>query len=194
MSIFDRRVVAAAACLWSVSAAAQDIEFQIGTPVSSQELSKFFTVLPNGSGLPPGEGTAAAGRKIYAERCAHCHGDHLEGSKEVGGPALVGGRDSLASDKPVKTVESYWPYTSTLYDYIWRSMPFDQPGSLTADEVYALSAYILFVGGIVDEDQVLNAKKLPQVVMPNVNGFYDGSGPELDMYRNQEQQSDPQAR
>lgn len=193
MSIFDLRVVVAAACLLSVSAAAQDIEIQTGTPVSSQELSKFFTVLPNGSGLPPGEGNVAAGRKIYAEKCAYCHGEHLEGSKEVGGPALVGGRDSLASDKPVKTVESYWPYTSTLYDYIWRAMPFDQPGSLTADEVYALSAYILFVGGIVDENQVLNAKNLPQVVMPNANGFYDGSGPELDMYRIQEQ-SNPLAK
>lgn len=96
---------------------------------------------------------------------------------------LTGGRGSLATDKPLKTVESYWPYASTLFDYIWRTMPFDQPGSLTPDEVYALSAYILSVGKVIDEKQVVDAKTLRKVVMPNAKGFFDGSGPELDMYR-----------
>lgn len=155
----------------------------VGAPVSKDELKKFFVIMPDGEGLPAGKGTSAEGQKIYAERCAHCHGEQLEGIKEVGGPTLIGGRGSLATAHPMKTVESYWPYASTLYDYIWRTMPFDQPGVLTPDEVYALSAYILSKSNIIDEKQVMTAKTLPKVAMPNAKGFFAANGPELDLYR-----------
>ena len=183
MSTFRGLCTAILFCLWPVLSHADDTEASVGTPVTSEELAKFFAIQPDGATLPPGQGTSAAGREIYAQRCAHCHGEHLEGIKELGGPVLTGGRGSLATDKPLKTVESYWPYASTLFDYIWRTMPFDQPGSLTPDEVYALSAYILSVGKVIDEKQVVDAKTLRKVVMPNAKGFFDGSGPELDMYR-----------
>lgn len=183
--MFMSRVLcmALAVCLSAIAASAEDPVTQIGTPVRAEELANFFAIEPDGTGLPAGEGTAAEGREIYAQKCAQCHGEQLEGMKEIGGPALVGGRGSLASDRPIKTVESYWPYASTLYDYIWRAMPFDQPGSLSAHDVYALSAYILSFGKIIDEKQILNAKMLPKIVMPNANGFYVGSAPDLEIYR-----------
>jgi cytochrome c len=167
----------------ATTASAGNRDTDIGTPASAEELAKFFAILPDGTGLPPGGGTAATGAKIYAKKCAHCHGQDLKGLPDLGGPALIGGRGSLATTKPLKTVESYWPYASTLYDYIWRSMPFDQPGSLTADEVYSLSAYILAEGKIINADQQLDAATLPKTVMPNSDGFYDGSGPDVELYR-----------
>jgi cytochrome c len=170
-------------CLTAISVQADQTGIDVGTPVSADELKKFFAIPPDGTGLPEGQGTAAAGQQIYAERCAHCHGEHLEGSKEVGGPTLTGGRGSLASAHPLKTVESYWPYATTLFDYIWRTMPFDQPGSLSPDDVYALSAYILSVGKVIDDKKILNAQTLPKVVMPNANGFYDASKSDFDTYR-----------
>jgi cytochrome c len=166
----------------STSSTAEDLKTQIGVPVQANELARFFAVLPDGTGLPAGEGDAATGRQIYSVKCSHCHGQNLEGIKAMGSLALAGGRGSLASNEPLKTVESYWPYASTLYDYIWRAMPFDRPGSLMPDEVYSLTAYILSVGKIISESQVLNAQTLSRVVMPNAKGFYDGGGPELGMY------------
>ena len=183
MSTSKGLCTALAACLLSVSAAAQDPEAQIGTPATTEELATFFAIMPDGTGLPAGEGTAATGRQIYAEKCAHCHGQNLRGIEMLGNLALVGGRGTLASDHPRKTVESYWPYASTLFDYIWRAMPFDRPGSLAPDDVYSLTAYILAVGEIIDEQYVLNARTLAKIVMPNANGFYDGAGPDLEMYR-----------
>ncbi len=164
-------------------ARAQDVDREIGTAVSAEELGKFFAIQPGGIGLPAGSGTAAEGREIYHQKCFYCHGENLEGYYEAAGPALKGGRGTLTSDKPQKTVESYWPQASTLFDYTWRAMPFDQPGSLTADEVYALVAYILAEGGIVDENARMDAETLSKVVMPNADGFYDGSGPDLRIYR-----------
>lgn len=182
MSTSKGLYLAVAVSLLSTSGTAEDLKTQIGVPVQDDELARFFSILPDGTGLPAGEGYAATGRQIYGERCSYCHGQNLEGIKAMGNLALAGGRGSLASDEPVKTVESYWPYASTLYDYIWRAMPFDRPGSLTPDEVYSLTAYILSVGKIISESQVLNAETLPKVVMPNVKGFYDGAGPDLGMY------------
>lgn len=164
-------------------ARAQDVAREIGTVVSEEELGRFFAIQPGGLGLPAGSGTVAEGREIYHQRCFYCHGENLEGYYEAAGPALKGGRGTLASEKPLKTVESYWPQASTLFDYTWRAMPFDQPGSLTADEVYALVAYILSEGGIVDDDARMDAEALGKVVMPNADGFYDGSGPDLRIYR-----------
>jgi len=184
MSTFKHVFATALLVLLSATGAQSDaLGIDIGKPVSTDELAKFYAIPPEGTGLPPGKGTTAEGREIFAQRCAHCHGEHLEGLKEVGGPKLIGGRGTLTSAAPVKTVESYWPYATTLFDYIWRTMPFDQPGSLTPDQVYSLSAYILSTSHIIDEKKVLDAQSLRKVVMPNANGFFSALGPELDMYR-----------
>src|ERR1700754_1132069 len=127
----------------SIAFAQQPAHFGFGTPVTSQDLAGYFSIPPDGRGLPPGSGTAAVGAKIFAENCAVCHGDKLQGIPQpgLGGDRLVGGRGSLASKMPVKTVESYWPYATTLFDYVKRSMPFSAPGSLKDDEIFAVVAY-----------------------------------------------------
>lgn len=129
-------------------------------------------IAPDGAGLPPGSGDANAGEAVYQAKCAVCHGAAGQGK-----PAdrLVGGVGTLASDKPVRTVGSYWPYATTLFDYIRRAMPLNAPMSLTDDEVYALTAYLLAQDGIVPRDSALDAASLPQVRMPNRNGFVDRS-------------------
>ncbi|MBI1650849.1 c-type cytochrome [Hyphomicrobium sulfonivorans] len=188
MSMF-RAVAAAVAMLVAVpliaSASGDPAIDTIGTAVSPEELAKFFVIMPDGEGLPPGSGTAAAGLPLYAEKCAMCHGENLEGLEGTGAPPLAGGRGTLATKKPFKSVESYWPYASTLYDYIWRAMPFHEPGSLTPDEVYSITAYILSFAKIIDEATVLDAKSLSEVKMPNVDGFYVDNGPDRLIYRAQ---------
>ena len=154
----------------------------VGTPVGANELQRFLAIPPDGAGLPPGGGTVAAGEAVFGARCASCHGDNLGGTKAIGAPALIGGRGSLASPSPVKTVESYWPYATTLFDYVRRAMPMDAPGSLSDDEVYAVSAYILSRGGIAVPAAGLDAATLPAVEMPNRNGFVADHRPELPLY------------
>src|SRR5262249_23836882 len=122
-----------------------------------------------GAGLPAGRGTATQGAAVYAAKCQACHGE-----KGAGKPndALTGGAGTLAGDRPaVKTVGSYWPYATTLFDYTRRAMPFNDAKSLTADELYAVSAYILNLNGIIGEADVLDAQSLPKVQMPNRDGF-----------------------
>jgi len=148
---------------------ATDDSPRLGATVSAQDLAALnITVLPSGEGLPKGSGDAIAGRKVYLTHCQACHGE--EGS---GGPndVLTGGIGSLASNQPVKTVGSFWPYATTLFDYVRRTMPYTSPGLLNDDEVYAVTAYVLFVNGIVAEDAVLDATNLARVVMPNAEGF-----------------------
>lgn len=183
MSMCKAIAVALVLCVSAAPSLAGEQASGVGTPVSAEELAKFFAIQPGGVGLPAGKGTVAEGRQTYADRCAVCHGEKLEGVKEMAGPALAGGRGSLATEKPLKTVESYWPQASTLYDYIWRAMPFDQPGSLTADEVYGLVAYILSEGKVTKGDQPMDADTLSKIVMPNANGFYVSSGPDLGIYK-----------
>ena len=129
------------------------------------------SIPPSGAGLPPGHGTVEQGRAVYAERCAACHGDKLQGVKAAGGPALIGGRGTLASANPIRTVESYWPFATTLFDYVKRAMPFNAPGSLTDADVYAVSAYILAEGHVIAPSQSLDAATLATVAMPNARGF-----------------------
>jgi cytochrome c len=124
---------------------------------------------PDGKGLPAGSGTAKDGAKIFAEKCAPCHTPSAEGGKL--GPALVGGTGTLKSLHPVETVGSYWPFPTTIWDYIHRAMPRGQGGSLEPDEVYSLTAFLLYRNGIVKEDDVLDAKSLPKIQMPNRNNF-----------------------
>ena len=162
------KCVAAACVLYSVSAFAMT-----GSEITDEVLRRYFAIPPTGAGLPKGSGNAAQGADIYKLKCAMCHGKRLEGLPSTGGPALIGGRGTLKSAVPIKTVESYWPYATTLFDYIWRAMPFFSPGSLTPNEVYALCAFILTAGGVIDPEAVMDAKSLPNVKMPNANGFYE---------------------
>jgi cytochrome c len=127
-----------------------------------------LTISPDGKGLPMGKGSAEQGAKIFALKCAACHGP-----AGIGGSAepLVGEVGSLTSEYPEKTINSYWPYATTLFDYIRRAMPIDAPFSLSANEVYALCAYLLSEDDIIPADQELNEENLPQVSMPNRDGF-----------------------
>jgi cytochrome c len=154
----------------AVVAIAQQSRYNIGKPASAQEIgARNISVAPDGTGLPPGHGTAAQGRAVYRTKCGSCHGERGEGQGDF--PALVGGRGSLASDKPFLTVGSYWPFAPTVWDYIHRAMPYQKPGSLTADEVYSITAYVLFMNHIVGQRDDMNAKTLPKVEMPNQDGF-----------------------
>jgi cytochrome c len=144
---------------------------ELGEPVSAREIAAIdIDVATDGAGLPAGAGTALDGVDIYFAKCASCHGARGEGGP---GPALAGGFGSLASSAPVKTVGSYWPYATTLFDYIRRAMPYDRPMSLTSEETYALTAYVLWLNGIVGRDDVVDAATLPGVRMPNREGFID---------------------
>lgn len=161
------------------------VKYGFGSPVTEQELSKYFSIPADGRGLPPGSGNATAGAKLYAENCAACHGEKLEGNpaKGIGGDKLIGGRGSLATKTPVKTVESYWPYATTLFDYVKRSMPFSSPGTLKDDETYAVVAYILSQAKIIQPTETMDARTLPKVAMPNRDGFEPDPRPELELYR-----------
>src|SRR6185503_10801002 len=141
----------------------------LGAAVSAVEVARWdISIPPSGAGLPEGSGTARTGLPVYEQKCLACHG-----AKGVGKPAdaLVGGIGSLATATPVRTVGSYWPYATTLFDYVRRAMPIANPLSLSNDEVYAVTAYVLALNGIVGEDAVMNAQSLPQVKMPNRDGF-----------------------
>ena len=157
--------------------------YGFGTAASEQEIAAVdIDAMPDGRGLPPGSGTYAQGREVYMAQCAACHGEQLEGIPELGGDKLIGGRDSLASGSPLKTVESYWPYATTLFDYVKRAMPLVAPGSLSDDEVYAVSAFILAEAGIIRQDQAMDASTLPKVRMPNRDGFVADPRPDVHDY------------
>jgi len=155
---------------WAASPADVDTHVdRLGRPATEQEIRAWnIDVSPNGAGLPAGRGTVRQGADVFAAKCAKCHG-----ATGVEGPAdiLVGGHKTLATSKPVKTIGSYWPYATTLYDYINRAMPFDAPQSLTPDEIYAVIAWLLYRNEIIAEDAVMDARSLPLVEMPNRQGF-----------------------
>ena len=140
----------------------------LGQPLSPADLSHWdINVQPDGKGLPKGSGTSAQGAAIYAQKCMHCHG---EGGKGGANAALVGA-PPIKSIDATKTIANFWPYSTTLFDFIRRSMPWQQPRSLTDDEVYALTAYILAQNRLIGEKDVMNAQTLPKVKMPNRDGF-----------------------
>jgi hypothetical protein len=152
---------------------------QVGRTPSPELIKQWdITVLPNGEGLPEGSGAPAQGEKLYAEKCASCHGENGEGKGPVG-PALVGGAGTLATAKPLKTIGSYWPYATSVWDYIHRSMPYDAPGTLSANETYALTAFLLFRNDIIPKDLAMNKDTLPKVHMPNRDGFIPDSRPDV---------------
>ena len=141
----------------------------LGKPLTPAELAAWdINVLPDGTGLPSGSGTPAQGAKIYAAKCAHCHG---EGAKGGVNAALVGGRPLTDGIETPKTIANFWPYATTLFDFTRRAMPWQQPRSLTKDEVYAVTAYILALNKLIGENDTMNAETLPRVRMPNRDGF-----------------------
>jgi len=151
-------------------------KYKVGRPASAEEIKAADQFMaPDGTGLPPGKGTAADGREIYSRRCARCHGAQGQGDEE--GP-LAGGKGTLKSAKPLKTVGSFWPYATTIYDYVHRAMPFDNPGLLDANQTYAVTALILHLNGIIGEKDEMNAQTLPKVKMPNRDGFVPDNRPD----------------
>jgi S-disulfanyl-L-cysteine oxidoreductase SoxD len=158
------------AILFTAAAARSADAPQFGAPISSADIAAWdISIGPDGAGLPAGSGTATQGESVYIAKCQGCHGE-----KGAGKPsdALAGGIGTLPGDKPaLKTVGSYWPYATTLFDYVRRAMPWDHPKSLTDDEVYAVSAYLLYLNGLIAANDVIDAQSLPKITMPNRDGF-----------------------
>jgi len=168
---------ASIACMSFAIQAQETHDFKgLGKPLGHEQLSGWnIDVFPDGTGLPEGSGTVALGEKVYKTQCMSCHGVNLEGGL---GPALMGGKGSLATDKPVKTIGSYWPYATTVFDYIRRAMPFQSPQSLSNEDVYSVTAYLLAKNEIVPGDTTLDAKSLAAVKMPNRDNFYVDDRPD----------------
>jgi cytochrome c len=146
---------------------------RLGTPISEDQLENFDLVAPpDGSGFPTGSGTARQGKAVYDAKCAACHAPNGEGTS--GNTIIVGG-DMHSEQNPLRTAGSFWPYASTIFDYVRRAMPTNAPKSLSNTEVYQVTAYVLFLNGIIDEDMVLNSETLQSVEMPNADGFIDRS-------------------
>jgi len=142
----------------------------LGKTISPEDLATWdISIGPDGAGLPAGSGTVKQGEAVFAAKCQACHGEKGAGTPN---DRLVGGQGSLPGDKPpVKTIGSYWPYATTLFDYIRRAMPFNESKSLTNDEVYGVVAYLLNLNGVIAESETMNAQSLPKVAMPNRDGF-----------------------
>jgi mono/diheme cytochrome c family protein len=168
--MWSERVLLAVDLLVFVGPAwAQAPHYGLGRTPAPAEIAAWNTdVRADGLGLPPGHGSVASGREVFAQRCAACHGD-----KGQGGSAdrLVGGFGTLSNQNPIKTVGSYWPYATTLFDFVRRAMPFNAPGTLSDDEIYAVSAYILALNGVIADDATLGPDNLSHIAMPNRNGF-----------------------
>ena len=163
----DFRMIAAAE---ASAVGPRDGKFGLGRGATKREVAAWDgDISPDGTGLPIGSGDAIYGEEVFAEHCAICHGDFAEGVDNW--PELAGGLDTLADEDPVKTVGSYWPYLSTTWDYVKRSMPFGYAQSLSDDDVYAIVAYILYSNDIVDEDFILSNETFLDVEMPNKSGF-----------------------
>lgn len=179
--------MAAAACILagaatlspSASAAAGTVpgHFGIGSPATQAQIAGWnIDVFPDGQNLPAGSGTVAQGRDIYNAQCLACHGAKGEGGM---GDTLAGGQGTLDTKHPIKTVGSYWPYATTLYDYIRRAMPMTAPQSLTNDQVYAVTGYVLFLNKLAEQDATIDAKTITDIKMPNRDGFVPDPRPDV---------------
>jgi len=143
---------------------------KLGVSVTQEQIASWdISVGPDGAGLPAGKGTAVTGAAVYQTKCIACHAEKGSGKPS---DQLVGGQGTLRDAAAVRTVGSYWPYATTLFDYIRRAMPYVQPQSLTPDEIYGLSAYLLFLNGVIGEADEMSAATLPKVVMPNRDNFF----------------------
>jgi len=170
------RLVLPALLVLAAPALAQKAEpvrnYGLGQPATAAQIAGWdIDIRPDGQGLPPGSGSVKTGEKIYMERCAGCHGEFGESAGRW--PQLAQGKGTLASNNPVKTVGSYFPYASTVFDYVHRAMPFGDAESLKDDELYAVVAYVLYLNDLVDDKFVLSRETFKEVKMPNVAGFYD---------------------
>ena len=142
---------------------------KLGTPISPADIAAWdISIMPDGSGLPSGSGSPAQGAPIYAQKCSACHGANGKGGLYA---ALVGGQPLASGIDTTKTVANFWPYATTLFDFTRRAMPWPKPRTLTNDEVYALTAYILRLNNLIGENDVMNANTLPKIRMPNRDGF-----------------------
>jgi S-disulfanyl-L-cysteine oxidoreductase SoxD len=147
----------------------------LGVPASAEEIAAMdISIGPDGAGLPTGSGTPKQGAEVYAAKCIVCHGP--EGANGVN-DRLAGGQGTLTSATPVKTIGSYWPYATTVFDYVRRAMPYPTPHSLSDGEAYAVTAYLLHLNGIIGADDVMDARSLPKVKMPNQAGFIPATKP-----------------
>jgi mono/diheme cytochrome c family protein len=167
--MYKRLAWIAAVSVACVSAAGAQEGPGLGVPATPEQVAGWdISIAPDGAGLPPGSGTAAAGKAVYEAKCLACHGADGAGQPN---DRLVGGQGTLREAAPIRTIGSYWPYATTVFDYIRRAMPYVTPHTLTADETYAVTAYLLALNGVIGEGDVMDATTLPKVVMPNRDGF-----------------------
>ena len=165
-----RQAVNVAAPAATAPAAAKTIA--LGRPALPEEIAAWnIDVRADGEGLPPGKGSVKEGEELFLQNCAQCHGEFGEGAGRW--PVLAGGRGTLKSERPEKTIGSFWPYASTVYDYVHRAMPFGSNLSLSPDQTYAIVAYLLNLNDLVPEDYVLSKENFPKVDLPNEANFYD---------------------
>jgi S-disulfanyl-L-cysteine oxidoreductase SoxD len=170
--------IACALTAVAIAALGQSQQYKLGRPATPEEIRELdISVAPDGSGLPKGHGTVVEGQHLYETLCASCHGDRGQGMSNY--PALAGGEGTLKSSNPLRTVGSYWPYATTVWDYIHRKMPYAQPGTLTPEETYSVTAFVLYLNGILEKDAELNETTLPRVRMPNRNGFVSDPRPDV---------------
>ena len=163
--------------LCGIVAQAQGPTYRLGRTPTQDEISAWnLTILPDGRGLPRGTGTAKEGAQIFAQKCAQCHGTNA-GSTTTYHRPLVGGKGSLTTIQPVKSIGNYWAFATTVFDYIRRGMPQNAPGSLSVNEVYAVTAFLLYRNDIVKENDVVDSETLPKIQMPARNQFFP-SNPE----------------
>ncbi|MEK7268351.1 MAG: cytochrome c [Nitrospirota bacterium] len=165
------------ACTGAGEAPQETSGYDLGQPATEAEVKAWnIDVSPTGEGLPPGRGTVKQGAQVYAAKCAACHGPTgIEGPRD----RLIGGQGTLSTAQPIKTVGSFWPYATTLYDYIYRTMPFTAPQSLTPDQVYSVVAWLLYQNGIIPKDTVMDARTVRAVRMPNRGGFVPDPRPDV---------------
>lgn len=155
-------------------------KFSLGREATTDEIAAWdIDVRPDGQGLPPGSGDVMTGEELYVDNCAMCHGDFGEAVGRW--PVLAGGQGTLTNDRPVKTIGSYWPYLSTVFDYVHRAMPFGNAQSLSDDDVYAITAYLLYLNDLVDDDFELSNENFTEVRMPNEDNFYPDDRAEIEL-------------
>lgn len=161
-------IVCCAAILTAPASGADPLP-RLGRPLTAAEAAGAgTTIFPDGRGLPAGSGNATLGKTVFEQHCLRCHG---AGGRGASAPELVGGSAPLTSARPDKTIGLYWPYAATLFDFNWRAMPMDKPGTLSADDAYAVTAYLLLAEGLIGDAAVMDARSLPTVKMPNRKGF-----------------------
>jgi mono/diheme cytochrome c family protein len=164
-----RAILAASLSLAVTSSASLAETPNLGKPIDEAAIAAWdISILPDGTGLPKGSGTPAQGAPIYAEKCAACHGDNGKGGEAA---ALVSDRELAGISAAQKTIKNFWPYSTTIFDFIRRAMPFQMPRSLTDEEVYALTAYILAENKLIGANDMMDAQSLPKVKMPNRDNF-----------------------